>query len=178
MFREMLPVQSANGVAPAVARICSSRRAPTTIPDDLPEEIARLDLRQRVTARLVEHGVRPTVQRVEVAMLVLEKPCHFSADQLLASLRRAGIGISKATVYNTLALFCRQGLIREIAVDPTRLMYDSTTRPHHHFYNARTGELIDISPSELRVSRLPALPRATEAESIEVLIRVRPKAPD
>jgi Fur family iron response transcriptional regulator len=135
-----------------------------------------LDLRERVTSRLVEHGVRPTAQRVEIAMRVLDGPCHFSAEQLLAHLRRSGVGISKATVYNTLALFCRQGLIREVAVDPARLMYDSTTRPHHHFYNEATGELTDISPTELRVSKLPTLPRATEAESIEVLIRVRPKA--
>jgi Fur family iron response transcriptional regulator len=134
-----------------------------------------LDLRERVTAELIEHGVRPTAQRVEIAMRVLDRPCHFSAEQLLASLRRAGIGISKATVYNTLALFSRQGLVREVSVDPARLMYDSTTDPHHHFYNEETGELTDISPSELRVSKLPALPRATEAQSIEVLIRVRPK---
>jgi Fur family iron response transcriptional regulator len=52
-------------------------------------------------------------------------------------------------------------------------MYDSTTGPHHHFYNADTGELTDISPADLRVSRLPALPRATEAESVEVIVRVR-----
>ncbi len=134
-----------------------------------------LDIRERITAQLVEHGVRPTAQRVQIAMLVLDRPCHFSADQLLATLRRNGSRISKATVYNTLSLFSRQGLVREVAVDPARLMYDSTTRPHHHFYNEHTGELIDINPSELRVSRLPALPKATETESVEILIRVRPK---
>lgn len=134
-----------------------------------------MDLQERITARLLHHGVRPTAQRVRIAMLVLDRACHFSADQLLANLRRSGAGASKATVYNTLKLFCQQGLIKEIAVDPSRLMYDSTTHPHHHFYNAETGELFDISPSDLRVSRLPALPQATETASVEVLIRVRPK---
>lgn len=134
-----------------------------------------MELRERVTSRLTEHGVRPTAQRVEIAMRVLGQPCHFSADQLLARLRRDGVGVSKATVYNTVALFCRQGLIREVAVDPERMMYDSTTGPHHHFYNEATGELIDIDPADLRVSKMPDLPRATEAESVEVLIRVRPK---
>jgi Fur family iron response transcriptional regulator len=138
-------------------------------------ETALVELRGRITARLLEYGVRPTTQRVQIGMLVLERPCHFSADQLLASLRRAGIVVSKATVYNTLSLFCRRGLIREVAVDPARLLYDSTTSPHHHFYNAQTGELIDIHPSDLRVSKLPLLPKATEAESVEVVIRLRPK---
>lgn len=134
----------------------------------------QLDLRERVTARLIQNGVRPTAQRVQIGMLVLDQPCHFSADQLLARLRRSGQRVAKATVYNTLSLFSRRGLVREIAVDPTRLMYDSTTTPHHHFYNVETGELTDIDPAELQVSRLPALPRATEAEGVEVLIRIKP----
>lgn len=135
-----------------------------------------MDVRGRVIAQLLQHGVRPTAQRVEIALQVLTRPCHFSAEQLLANLRRSGAGVSKATVYNTLNLFCRQGLIREIAVDPQRLMYDSTTRPHHHFFNSDTGELTDINASDLRLSKLPILPRATEAESVEILIRVRSKS--
>lgn len=135
-----------------------------------------MDLRQRIAARLLDHGVRPTSQRMEIARVVLDRPCHFSADQLLSMLRSAGSAVSKATVYNTLNLFSRQGLIREVAVDRERLMYDSTTHPHHHFYNAASGELVDINPADLRISRLPTLPRSTETESIEVVIRVRPKA--
>ncbi|MCK6372208.1 MAG: transcriptional repressor [Gammaproteobacteria bacterium] len=123
-----------------------------------------LEVRERVIGQLLEHDVRPTAQRVEIALQVLTRPCHFSAEQLLASLRQAGSGISKATVYNTLNLFSERGLIREIAVDP-----------HHHVYNAATGELLDIDPAELHLSKLPPLPRATEAESVEVLIRLRAK---
>lgn len=134
-----------------------------------------MDARDRITARLLELGIRPTAQRVQIAMLVLDRPCHFSADQLLGNLRRNGARVSKATVYNTLNLFSRQGLIREVAVDPERLMYDSTTHSHHHVYNVETGELFDVSPQDLRVGRLPALPRATQAESVEVVVRVRPK---
>jgi Fur family iron response transcriptional regulator len=97
---------------------------------------------------------------------------------LLGNLREAGVRVSKATVYNTLNLFSRQGLIREIAVDPARLMYDSTTRPHHHFFNVVTGELTDIEPDDLRVGRLPQLPAATVTESVEVVIRVRDRQSD
>ena len=135
-----------------------------------------LEIRDRIIARLLDHGVRPTAQRVEIALQVLDRPCHFSAEQLLDSLRRDGHGVSKATVYNTLNLFSRQGLIREIAVNPDRLLYDSTIDPHHHFYNADTGELVDIHPADVRISRLPALPRATETESVEIIIRVRQRS--
>lgn len=104
---------------------------------------------------------------------MLREPCHLSADQVMALLRRAGSGVSKATVYNTLHLFSAQGLLREIAVDPSRLFYDSTTASHHHIYNEDTGELLDVLPDELEVSRLPPLPAGTNAQSLEVVIRVR-----
>lgn len=117
--------------------------------------------------------MKPTPQRLEIAGLLLSEPCHQSADQVIGLLRERGSGVSKATVYNTLHLFSANGLLREIAVDPARLFYDSTTTPHHHFYNEDTGELVDVSPDELEVSRMPALPEGTRAESLEVVIRVR-----
>jgi Fur family transcriptional regulator, iron response regulator len=134
-----------------------------------------VDVREQVISRLEECGIRPTGQRVEIAMLVLTRPCHFSADQLLASLGRAGAAVSKATVYNTLNLFSRKGLVRQIAVDPQRLMYDSTTHPHHHFFCEHTGELLDIGMADLHLSKLPPVPGAMEARSVEVIIRLGPK---
>lgn len=136
-----------------------------------------MDLRARVVATLRKHGVNATAQRVEIGMVLLDRPCHYSADQLLRKLRDGGSRISKATVYNTLNLLSRHGIVHEVMVDPSRLVYDSTTAPHHHFYNADTGELIDIDPAEVRIPKLPALPKATRAESIELIIRLRRKRP-
>ncbi len=81
--------------------------------------------------------------------------------------------MSKATVYNTLNLFAERGLIRELNVDPIRKFYDSTTHPHHHFYNVDTGELSDVPDDQVAFVQLPELPEGTECESVEVLIRVR-----
>ena len=121
------------------------------------------------------HGILPTPQRVEIAAILLEKAQHMSADQLLERLRAVGSGVSKATVYNTLNLFSERGLIREVMVDPERKFYDSTTRPHHHFYNVDSGELSDIPDEQVRFSELPALPEGTEQQSVEVIIKLRGK---
>lgn len=126
-----------------------------------------------ILEKLKRHGVMPTPQRLEVAAVMLEKPQHLSADQILDRLRRTGSRVSKATVYNTLKLFSERGLIRELTVDPDRKFYDSTTRAHHHFYNVGTGELSDIPNDEVEIRSLPPLPEGTEQESVEVLIRVR-----
>lgn len=120
-----------------------------------------------------QHGILPTPQRLEVADILLARPQHLSAEQIIEKLREAGSSVSKATVYNTLNLFGQRGLVKEIMVDPVRKFYDSTTKPHHHFYNADTGELSDIADHRVGFSDLPEPPAGTRAESVELLIRVR-----
>ena len=120
-----------------------------------------------------QFGILPTPQRVEIAGILLERPQHLSAEHILDKLQETGSAVSKATVYNTLNLFSERGLIREVVVDPVRKFYDSTTRPHHHFYNVDSGELSDIPDDQVFVRDLPELPEGTERESIEVLIKVR-----
>ena len=128
-----------------------------------------------VENKLRASGVKPTKQRLEIGMLLFAEACHMSADKIIADLKSEGSRVSKATVYNTLNLFTSHNLIREVSVDPERQFYDSTTGPHHHFYNVDTGELIDIGLGELEFSRLPDLPPGTEAQDIEVVVRVRNK---
>lgn len=129
--------------------------------------------RTDVLALFEKHEILPTPQRLEIANLLLERPQHLSADQIIERLRAAGSAVSKATVYNTLNLFSERGIVREVMVDPVRKFYDSTTRPHHHFFNVDTGQLTDIPDDEVTFGRLPELPAGTAKHSVEVLIRVR-----
>jgi Fur family iron response transcriptional regulator len=131
--------------------------------------------RKDILETLRHHGVSPTAQRIEVAEVLLSRPQHLSADQILDKLKASGSRVSKATVYNSLNLFSENGLVREINVDPTRKFYDSTTHPHHHFYHVDTGELVDIDDDRVNIPDLPSLPPGTEKESVEVLIRIRNK---
>ena len=118
-------------------------------------------------------GILPTPQRLEIADILLQRPQHLSADQIIERLRFSKSAVSKATVYNTLKLFSEHGLIKEVMVDPVRKFYDSTTHPHHHFYNIDTGELSDIADARVSFKVFPDIPAGTERDSVEVLIKVR-----
>jgi len=131
--------------------------------------------RQEIAENLQAHGVIPTPQRLEVAALLLTRPQHLSADQIIEKLRTGGSSVSKATVYNSLKLFTNTGLIKEINVANSRRFYDSTTHAHHHFYHIETGELTDIPVESVRMLDLPPLPEGTEEDGVEVLIRIRNK---
>jgi len=134
--------------------------------------------RQRIAELLRGHGIGLTQQRIEIAGMLLERPQHLSAEQVLSQVNAAGGSVSKATVYNTLGLFAEKGLVREVIVDPSRVFYDSNTDPHHHLYEVTTGRLEDIDPALVSVARLPALPPGTVVEGVDVVVRVRGPAED
>ncbi len=125
--------------------------------------------------RLSSLGIRPTAQRVQVAELLLSAPQHLSAEQILASLRRAGARVSKATVYNTLNLFAAHGLIRQLSVDGSRAWFDSNVVPHYHFHDEGTGALTDVAVPDVEFSRLPPPPPGMEVAGIDLVIRLRKK---
>ncbi len=138
-----------------------------THPDDPSAQIAD------ITQILRQHDISPTKQRVEIAQMLLSRKQHLSAEQVLEEVNKRGAKVSKATIYNTLGLFARKGLIKELVVDPSKVFYDSNVSDHYHFYNVDTGELMDIEMTELNVSRLPSLPPGTRAEGVDVIIKIR-----
>jgi Fur family transcriptional regulator, iron response regulator len=129
--------------------------------------------RDQIADLLLNHHVSPTPQRLDVAEVILSRPQHLSADQVIARIRQIGSRVSKATVYNTLNLFCERGLLRTVNVDPLRQYYDPTIGPHYHFYNVDTGELTDIAPAAVQLALNTALPDGTEQAGVDVVIRVR-----
>ncbi len=133
----------------------------------------RLLSKAEIISRLRSHQISPTQQRVEIAQLMLSQPQHLSAEQVLEMAKKTGARVSKATVYNTLGLFARKGLVRELIVDPTKVFYDSNNSDHHHFYNVDTGELVDIESHQLNVESLPQPPEGTVSDGVDVIIRVR-----
>jgi Fur family iron response transcriptional regulator len=125
-------------------------------------------------ARVLEaHGAKVTRQRLALAEILFERPQHLSADDLLEAAVAAGVDVSKATVYNTLNLFAECGLVREVNVDGIRIYYDSTTRPHHHYFNVDTGELTDLPDGAVRFLEMPELPEGTEAAGLELVVKIR-----
>ena len=134
---------------------------------------SQMNSKPDIAGMLRNHGILPTQQRLMIARVLFDHVRHYSADQVMTSVNDGRDRVSKATVYNTLGLFARSGLVREIIVDPTRVFYDPNTTNHHHFYNVDTGELIDIDSADLQVRELPDLPAGTAVEGVDVIIRLR-----
>ena len=76
-----------------------------------------------------DRGINPTAQRVDIARLLLYRRIHMAAEEVFRLVNSDGPHVSKATVYNTLGVFAEKGLIREVVIDPMRVVYDSNTAP-------------------------------------------------
>lgn len=125
-------------------------------------------------ARLRTAGLRPTRQRIElVGLLFGATHRHVTAESLHAEASQAGVPVSLATVYNTLHQFTDCGLLRQVVVDAARSYFDTNTGEHQHFFVEEDGRLIDIPGENIAVAGVPAPPRGTTVERIDVVVRVR-----
>lgn len=133
-----------------------------------------MSTRDDIINKLKSSGVSPTNQRVDIAQILFAKPQHLSADQILKMVNEeSNSTASKATIYNTLGLFAKKGLINEVIVDPSKVFYDSNISKHFHFYNTDTGVLTDIPVDAINVDNLPELPEGTVSTDLEVIVRIK-----
>ncbi len=122
--------------------------------------------------RLRKHGIQPSAQRVAVAEYVLSTEAHPSAEQVWAEVRARLPVISRATVYNTLNLFVRKGLLRQVQLADGKIGFDPNLAPHHHFIDEATGVVLDVPWDALEVRRVEAL-RGLEIREYQVVLRGR-----
>jgi Fe2+ or Zn2+ uptake regulation protein len=122
--------------------------------------------------KLREHGIRPSAQRVAVADYVLRTDQHPVADQVWQRVRARFPMLSRATVYNTLNLFVRSGLLRQLTLDEGSVVYDPCLEAHHHFIDEVSGQIHDIPWDTLRVQDVAQVP-GVEVHEYMVVMRGR-----
>lgn len=129
-----------------------------------------------VINKLRDAGLRPTRQRVALAgLLFAGGDRHFSAEKIHEEAAEAKIPVSLATIYNTLNQFTDAGLLREVAIDGSRTLFDTNTSNHYHFFMESDGSLVDIETHDLKVIGLPEIPAGTDISRIDVIVRLADK---
>jgi Fe2+ or Zn2+ uptake regulation protein len=128
--------------------------------------------RQALEDRLSRHGIQPSAQRLAVAEYVLATHAHPSADTVFAQVRARIPMISRATVYNTLNLLVRKGLLKQLVLAEGKVVFDPNVAPHHHFVDDETGAIHDVAWDALDVRRVDAL-RGLDVREYQVVLRGR-----
>jgi Fe2+ or Zn2+ uptake regulation protein len=125
-----------------------------------------------VSGILSQHGIRASAQRVAVAEYVLHTSEHPSADVVLKRVRQRFPLISRATVYNTLNLFVRVGLLRELHMAENSVVFDPMLETHHHFIDEESGTIHDVPWDKVQVTNVEQL-QGYEIRDYQVVMRGR-----
>jgi Fur family transcriptional regulator, iron response regulator len=127
----------------------------------------------RIETKLRDAGLRPTRQRIDLALILFGNgDRHVTAEELHGEACANNVSVSLATVYNTLKQFTECGLLREVAIEGTRAYFDTKVSDHQHFFFEDNGELIDLEPGHEVVVSVPKLPEGTRIARVDVLIRL------
>ncbi len=89
-------------------------------------------------------GLKLTPQRLAILEYLENNRSHPSAEDIYNALKPRFPSMSFATVYNTLEILAKKGLVKEINVESTRKRFDAFTHPHHHFFCKNCRKVIDI----------------------------------
>ena len=110
-------------------------------------------MRRRFRAR----GIKVTAQRAAIYQALAERDDHPTAEDLHRQVRRGYPMMSPNTVYYTLGVLKRAGLVHEVNYWHDRSRFDANIRLHHHLVCLgcrRIQDLTDPALDRLRVSPL------------------------
>lgn len=111
-------------------------------------------IKQRFDEFIGRKRLRRTGQRDVIVREVFSRDEHFSAEELYDRIHRASDGISRATVYRTLALLVEAGLLREIDLGEDCKTYDPNflDKPsHNHLVCIDCGRVVEFEDTHVEV---------------------------
>jgi Fur family ferric uptake transcriptional regulator len=109
------------------------------------QEVTRSSLMDELTAR----GVRITEQRRLIVAIIQDSPRHLDAATLLELARRTDPHIDRSTVYRTIGMLKRRGLIDELDlmhIDGEKHYYEvKTNHDHCHIACFKCGGVMEYT---------------------------------
>ena len=125
--------------------------------------------------KLRKSGLRPTKQRIRICEVLFNanKTFHFTINDLVKMIEiNTNQKISLATVYNTVHAFEKKGYLKEIVINSSQTYFDTNTSDHHHFFDEKQKELIDLENEDVHPIKIKKSLPGKRIKSVEVLVRV------
>ncbi|MCG9127899.1 transcriptional repressor [Candidatus Poribacteria bacterium] len=96
-------------------------------------------------------GLRLTQKRMDILREVFAYPGHFQTEDLLVQMRRNGYDVSRPTIYRTLPLLVKSGLLTEFIDAHKNTRYESihSLKEHAHLICLRCGQIVEFKEPEI-----------------------------
>ncbi len=96
------------------------------------------------TRFLIEGKFRKTPERYAILRKALEMNSHFEVDALHIALENDGYHVSRATVYNTVELLNKAGILRKNVFGQNSAIYEVNRDNHIHLVCRQCGKVREI----------------------------------
>ncbi len=109
-------------------------------------------IKKRVIQGMRQHGLKLTRQRLAVIDIIAGEKSHPSAASVFAKARKRVPQISLSTVYLSLDVMKRAGLIKELEFADRDSRYEGDISNHLNLVCTRCGRIMDFKAPSLPVS--------------------------
>ncbi len=117
------------------------------------------DIEQTLISSLQDKGYRLTPQRREIIRFLSRDKSHPGAMEILRKVRKIVPRISMSTVYYTLDMMKREGLIRELEYYETDNRYEINVSDHINLVCTKCRKITDFT------GNMPSFSKAVEKET-------------
>ena len=97
-----------------------------------------------ISQTLVQHNVRPSIQRMQIYRFLDKNHIHPTVDEIYLQIHKKIPTLSRMTVYNTVNLFAKAGILHPVIIEDTEIRYDINTGFHGHFKCESCGAVADV----------------------------------
>jgi Fur family ferric uptake transcriptional regulator len=102
---------------------------------------------------LQTQGLKLTAERSALVREIFSIHYHFEADELLFKMKEKSVKISRATIYRTLELLVKSGMVRRVHLGEDHYHYEHVRGNSHHDHLVCTtcGTVIEFHDPELEL---------------------------
>jgi len=100
---------------------------------------------------LAGQGLKLTNERAALVREIFSAHYHFEADELLFKMKEKSVKISRATIYRTLELLVKSGMVRRVHLGEEHYHYEfvSGNSHHDHLICTTCGSVIEFNDPAL-----------------------------
>ena len=111
---------------------------------------------QRFRQFLAQQGLKLTSERTALVREIFATHYHFEADELLMKMKQANVKISRATIYRTLELLVKSGMVRRVHLGEDHYHYEHVAGNSHHDHLICTtcGGVIEFHDPQLEARQI------------------------
>ena len=99
--------------------------------------------------KCIDAGLRMTSQREAIARALDQSSDHPDAELLYQRAHKIDSTISFATIYRTLGVFERAGLVQKVDVGDGKSHYEIARDQHEHLVDTENGQIHEFKSEEL-----------------------------